>query len=514
MRYQRELNWVDPFHAVLGTYVYLPALTILWSTDSNSELWQFSARTATSKRFCCDNHLRLIDFRYAVLILSDILKTQLDGEEPYTSERVIEICMQMKQIAMDTSFGHMSYVIDGVFVCALNGNHVLLFDNKDVHECEEIPIPILGEGVEYADPPDTSPLIPDEPLRMFVKNGLSSTPTNVIMPSILPISKPVDKWSYSLLLLGFQKPNHHLDREDITARFQSIRWDESFSPVYGSFIEIPENTVMWRGYDTQYAAIAERPVYFGNETIAKAYADTSPTHTLGLFATTRPLKLLDIRFLKVLLKDLFYGRNGNVVQKTTVAFGLCSFFHQLRLMQSIFADSIKKGTEHGFKAMASVYKDGDFEQPGVRVAETSNDGWVMTFLSELFEGIVDGFISPELDSPYHYQNKGKMHPELIVFNPLKSGIVQLKSMPPTKEMTIADFIREQFPSPVRLRAYAMETDYVGCGGGSSRGAHKSTCVPAIEAFYDLVNRGHTESIQQYREALKEGRKLRKQIVFA
>lgn len=267
-------------------------------------------------------------------------------------------------------------------------------------------------------------------------------------------------------------------------------------PVYGSFIDLPSDCLLWRGYDTAYPPLSNRPVYFGDKRTAQEYAKTSNTYTLGLFATTRSLKLVDIRFLKVLLTDLLYERTGNAVQKTTVAFGLCSFYHQLRLMQTIYADAIRKG-DPGYEAMRRVYREGEIEQPGVRVARTSNDGWVMTFLGEVFDGVADGFISPELFTPYQ-----RLHPEMIVFNPLKSGIVQLSTLPRTITNTsIAELIADQYSSPVLLRARDMETRYVGFGG-SGRGRY----IPPVEVFNDLLNRGDAEATKLQREAVKEGKK--------
>jgi len=40
--------------------------------------------------------------------------------------------------------------------------------------------------------------------------------------------------------------------------------------------------------------------------------------------------------------------------------------------------------------------------------------------------MVDGFISPRLKSPYHIEKHDTMSPELIIFDPIQAGIVQLE----------------------------------------------------------------------------------------
>jgi hypothetical protein len=320
-------------------------------------------------------------------------------------------------------------------------------------------------------------------------------------------------------LVGMRHPNFLLLYPDITDMvalvYNDIKWSDpksTFLPVYGSFIKLPERTILWRGYDTLYPALGNRPVYFGEKDVAQSYASTSHTHTLGLFATTKPLKLLDIRFMKILLTDLLYERSGNAVKRTTIAFGLCSFYHQLRLINDLYKDSIR--TDPGYIAMKSILNiNGILEQPGVRFAETSNDGWVMTFLGEVFDGIADGFIAPKLFTPYQVRTKNHLHPEIIVFNPTKSGITQLKSVPQTVDISIPYLINQQFPSPITLRSRVtgMETTYI-----ARHGSHHDfiAAIPAIEAFNNELNRKNSNAVNLYHEAVREGKKLRKKVVFS
>ncbi len=432
-----------------------------------------------------------MDFRYALILLD----FQHNISDSYTPDIITSICMHMKKSAKYVAFDKEGFIIDGIVLCTTTGIHIVLFDMNSVSDSTD-----CEESVELLN-------ISNNVHNLYVMHGLSNMP--ICAPDYILVNTDIPTEWPALYLerLGLRQPNQHLDR---TMTYQSIDWNKTFLPVYGSFIDLPENTVLWRGYDAQYAPLSNRPVYFGDRLVAEEYVKTSDTHALGLFATTRPLKLLDIRFLKVLLTDLLYEHTGNAVQKTTVAFGLCSFYHQLRLMELIYADAIRKG-DPGYNAMRRVYKESVIEQPGVRVAETSNDGWVMAFLAEVFDGVADGFISPKLFTPYNANTGNILHPELIVFNPIKSGIVQLNKVPPTVTVSVEDLIRDQYASPILLRARNMETKYVGCGRNDYS---KIYYVPPIETFNDLLNRGNTEAIKQYREAVKEGKKMQQKVVFS
>jgi hypothetical protein len=453
-----------------------------------------------------------MDFRYATFLLSEI---NHEWHFDNTSEMVTNACAIIKELSSYVSFGSLNFSFHGILIPAMNGNHVVLFDIKCLKECpNEFLLPTLHKDVTWAVEPDISPIRIDShdiyPPPIYVPDASSNNPIQVWIDECCiedAVMDPIDisDWPVKLERFGFRQPNYHLSEETVEL-YSTIAWD-TFLPVYGSHIDIPTNTVFWRGYDKSYPSITDRSAYYGDKDAAKEYVKTSSEHMLGLFATSRPLKLLDVRFLKVLLKDLFEGMDGNAVQKTTVAFGLCSFRHQLRLMSNIYADAIREGRDPGYEAMERVLMNHPtIEQPGVRVAETTNDGWVMTFLGEVFEGIIDGFVSPPLFTPYQHHTRNWLHSELVVFNPLKSGIVQLSAVPRMVQISIADLIREQFPTPITLRARGLETSYVSCGGGG-------ILIPPLEAFNNLLNCGDIEAIRLYRDAKKEGKRFRKRIAF-
>jgi hypothetical protein len=82
---------------------------------------------------------------------------------------------------------------------------------------------------------------------------------------------------------------------------------ESFSPIFTS-IDVPEDCYFYRGYNPQYPTVGHRPAYYTTQLgIAKSYADQFNTH-VGLFKTTRPLRIYDLRFIKHLLIEMLEQR--------------------------------------------------------------------------------------------------------------------------------------------------------------------------------------------------------------
>lgn len=216
-----------------------------------------------------------------------------------------------------------------------------------------------------------------------------------------------------------------------------LDWEDYFEPLFGSPIIIPKNVLLWRGYDTRYNAISERFSYYSSMNIALEYAKKS-SRELGGFVTTRPLKILDIRFMKQILARIIQLNKSdkyiNDFASTIISFGLCSLSHQIRLIKIQFGNYINtpdgKLIKEGIKKLIEkCTPDTVVEQEGVRIAETTNDGTTMAFLQELFADFFDGFISPRIITPFHVEKKGQLNPEIILFNPLKSAIQQINIYP-------------------------------------------------------------------------------------
>ena len=211
---------------------------------------------------------------------------------------------------------------------------------------------------------------------------------------------------------------------------QEIDWITPFNPAYG-LIAMPANMfVYYRGYDPTYPSISERPAYYGSFITAQSYTKLHG-RILGSFTNERELKLMDVRFMKDILTELFhihYSENDESILPVVLSFGLCSLFHQCKLAKQRFRTP---DMASNLKALMSSYKESNFEQRGYRIAETTNDSHTMGFLKTIFEGFVDGFISPRQMSPFHIEKGQIMNAEYVIFNPKKSGIVMFETIPYT-----------------------------------------------------------------------------------
>jgi hypothetical protein len=272
--------------------------------------------------------------------------------------------------------------------------------------------------------------------------------------------------------------------------YKEIDWERPFSPAYG-VVRIPSNLILYRGYDTQYPSVSNKPAYFSGKEIAIGYAKKN-NRELGIFTNTRELKLLDIRFMKTLLRELFDTnyKSDNSSLAITLSFGLCSLYHQLILAKERFKENLPEG----LKVLNATYKNTFYEQPGVRIAETSNDAESMGFLSTIFKGFVDGFVAPRIPTAFHYEKGGSMSPELVIFNPEASSIKQLQNTttgPPIKIPTIsfAEIFISQFGKTVNIEFNNSSLSFHIAQ--SQRGGKNDTSLPSVEAISEHL---HTNPI--------------------
>jgi hypothetical protein len=290
---------------------------------------------------------------------------------------------------------------------------------------------------------------------------------------------------------------------------QELDFDSDFPALYGDRISIPANTVLWRGYDTQYPAVSNRPTYYSSRTIAQDYAKISG-RTIGAFSTKRPIRVVDVRFLKVLLEKVFQEfdpvkppifSDEQSILFTTISFGLCSLQHQIKLLQHVFnkpPPSIRKGID----ALESVLTPkAIIEKKGYRVAETTIDGYTMAFCKELLQYYVDGFISPRLDTPFHIEKGGSMSPELILFNP-EECITKMRSFPVgLPSITIHSIIINTHPVLSLQYNDFITTVYKG-------GSSKKVVKHPLDSFEDLLNQKNKKALLLYETALQSGRDWR------
>lgn len=219
---------------------------------------------------------------------------------------------------------------------------------------------------------------------------------------------------------------------------------DAFHPVYTP-IRLPENSYFYRGYDATYAAVSARAAYYTPRLeIANGYGNQTDRHRVGLFRTTRPLRLYDLRYISALLREYIRqydaakdpdGGANACIHTASLALGLCSFRAQLALFRKRYRGALDEpATARGLAAMERYEQNpparrNPVELEGVRVAECTNDAELVAMLARLFGHVADGYIAPATPSPYHAEKDGVLNAELLIFNPIRSGIAQVPDDP-------------------------------------------------------------------------------------
>jgi hypothetical protein len=295
--------------------------------------------------------------------------------------------------------------------------------------------------------------------------------------------------------------------------------DDDFLELYGDYIYIPENTVFWRGYHKDYDAISTRPAYYGSMYVARGYSEPD-THILGTFTNTKTLKLIDIRFMRVLLRNLFQDivsvnniENNKYIKtvdpkknqlnkeflaslSTTLSFGLCSLKKQIELFREYIHNNPGQIDE-----LDKIYrKDSLIEQEGVRIAETHIDSYTMSFLQSLFEDFVDGFVSPRLKTPYHTEKGGTMSPEMIIFNPIKSGIKLVRILKELPKININQLILNKKPIITNIDYKKYKSKFFMTAGGYKE--------HPLDVFEIELNKGNKKALKLYNDATNVGKEWR------
>lgn len=210
---------------------------------------------------------------------------------------------------------------------------------------------------------------------------------------------------------------------------------EDFPIVIGPIL-IPSNVSFYRGHDQQYPVIGERPQYFSQKEVASGYL-RSNKHKLQQYQTTKYIKVYDIRFIRMILKEILNHHPPydddiySSIHSLTLSLGLCSLQKQIQLIQLRYPKGLIKEKESIQKFAEQLHKSNYTQYPfianiiepeGIRFAETNNDFETFSILQGLFQNQIDGIISPRLYSPFFIQHQGISPPEIIIFNPSKSGI--------------------------------------------------------------------------------------------
>lgn len=297
-----------------------------------------------------------------------------------------------------------------------------------------------------------------------------------------------------------------------------LDWEEPFPPIYGSTIQLPPGLILWRGYELNNEPILSRPSFYSSKQTASEYAKIS-NRSLGAFYSTKHLNLLDVRFLRDILKGLFeqYDEEeytpdeATCIKAVIISFGVCTLKHQVSLMKDRFA-----GFLHllpGIQKMEESLKSNLLiEQPGIRASEPTNDGITMTFLKKLFKYKYDGIISPRLVSIFHQEKKGLLPSELLLFDPKTSGVERLRSYPKSIQKLKPTYFAIQTHPIVTIDQGPLITQYYMNGGKRTdvkKGTGIMNSLPSIEEFNKLLTNNNSDALKSVKLAKELGKKWRK-----
>lgn len=302
-----------------------------------------------------------------------------------------------------------------------------------------------------------------------------------------------------------------------------LDWEDPYDPLYGSPIELPANTILWRGYDSRYPSVGDRYAYYSSREIATTYI-VGPERKLGCFVTTKPIRILDIHFMMTILSRLIEAnRDSEYIQdfaSCMLSFGLCSLSHQIIMTENRYRETMERGTApeivEGIKHMRKMHIPHTIiEQKGIRIAETTNDGATMSFLKELFETNYDGFISPRLKTEFHVDKGKVLHPELILFNPERSGIKQIIQYPSNIiYRSIGQFIEDKhrlIHIGKQYKIKSLHMNYYVSGGKTRKRKRSSNTKHPLDDFEDQIYENNSEICAIEKSAKEAGRRWRKKF---
>ena len=286
--------------------------------------------------------------------------------------------------------------------------------------------------------------------------------------------------------------------------------------IIHNIIILKYNSLLIRGYSTNYP-ISDRPAFFTTEEhIARGYAN-EPNTQLGYFQTTSDLRLLDLRYMKILLRELFDNQPKNILQNSNVteciysismALGICTYQKQFKLLQDRYADNLKDKNSIIYKSLLCMSEYllqpgihiNPLEAQGIRVAETTNDSIVVLCLKEIFGDYVQGYISPDITTPFHIEKTNNLlNCEIVIFDPKLYNIKQINT-PLPKLINVK--LSVLYNNPIEFKYKTMKPLKIFMKGG------KNLESVNPNKFFDIEDKKY-EKIKKYTS--KAMKKLKKPL---
>ena len=184
---------------------------------------------------------------------------------------------------------------------------------------------------------------------------------------------------------------------------------EKFNPVYGRYIDLPKNTILYNLHNIA----DDKPIFLKSH---KCKDDNDAS-----YITQKELKLLDIRYMNILLKDILKYRfdiikdiSLDVIENISFSLGLIGYKLQLEFLERYININNDKSIIDGYNNM-KIYYDNYintsldmrnnivdlFELDGIRISIIEYDKQLKIILKKIFSEYCDGYISPCLFSPFH-----------------------------------------------------------------------------------------------------------------
>lgn len=231
----------------------------------------------------------------------------------------------------------------------------------------------------------------------------------------------------------------------------------AFSPTHG-VIEIPVNSIFARGRNKENVAMSGTyPLYLTSEfEVAESYAKGHGNKgVVTWYRSVRPIKVYDLRYIRLLILDFLSSPASSPIanplqfkraaQFLKCAYGACTLVQQVKTAEHVVYRSILKEENDAsntrkvpgevtkaIKALKEFYADSEnnwdtgicacdpIEPLGTRIGETNLDAQTVLFLSEMFNAKVDGYIAPDMCAPFQIHRQGRIHSELVIFEPDES----------------------------------------------------------------------------------------------
>ena len=310
---------------------------------------------------------------------------------------------------------------------------------------------------------------------------------------------------------------------------------KEFKPVFGEYIVLPEETLLWRCYNAKYPAISERPTFFGDKRTALLYK-SNKSIKCDIFKTKRALNLIDIRYMNVILKEVFKNRGNNskmieFIKDVSFSLGLVCLQTQINIFNtyinfSVIENKLKNDRTKEENNLLTGYINMQanlnafmntkienrqnfpdlFDFNGVRIGFTNIDIKVVIILKELFGSYCDGFIAPMLFSPFHMNN---INEEILLFNPKVSVIetnLDFNDLSQLPSLEYLDDINKQYLNQLSFKHSKINFENIKIfenkkGGENNKDCNKDNNLH-YEKNYKMITMSNSKYNQLNRKAIK------------